>query len=75
MSVLRAISLSRHALPAFAAQGVYWGAFAAYVPQIKAHIGASDGAFGLALLVTATGARSGVEAAADLAKEMRFGPP
>lgn len=27
------------------------------------------------LLVTATGARSGVEAAADLAKEMRFGPP
>lgn len=56
MSVLRAISLSRHDLPAFAVQGIYWGAFAAYVPQIKAHIGASDGAFGLAMLVTATGA-------------------
>jgi len=27
------------------------------------------------LLVTATGARSGVEAAAELAKEMRFAPP
>ena len=56
MSILRAVSLSRHDLPAFAVQGIYWGAFAAYVPQIKAHIGASDGAFGLALLVTAAGA-------------------
>ncbi|WP_227435103.1 MFS transporter [Nioella sediminis] len=56
MLILRAISLSRHDLPAFAAQGIYWGAFAAYVPQIKAHIGASDGAFGLAMLVTAAGA-------------------
>ena len=56
MSVLTAISLSRHDLPAFAVQGIYWGAFAAYVPQIKAQVGASDGAFGLALLVTATGA-------------------
>lgn len=56
MSVSRAIYLSRHDLPAFAVQGIYWGAFAAYVPQIKAHIGASDSAFGLALLVTATGA-------------------
>lgn len=56
MSVLHAISLSRHDLPAFAAQGIYWGAFAAYVPQVKAHIGASDAAFGLALLVAAAGA-------------------
>lgn len=56
MSILRAIALSRHDLPAFAAQGIYWGAFAAYVPEIKAHVGASDGAFGLSLLVTAAGA-------------------
>ena len=58
MSVLTAISLSRHDLPAFAVQGIYWGAFAAYVPQIKAQVGASDGAFGLALLCAATGAVS-----------------
>ena len=56
MSLLRAISLSRHDLPAFAAQGIYWGAFAAYVPQIKAHVGAGDGAFGVTLLITAAGA-------------------
>ncbi|MFO7920727.1 MAG: MFS transporter [Nioella sp.] len=56
MSMLRAISLSRHDLPAFAAQGIYWGAFAAYVPQIKAHVGAGDGAFGVILLITAAGA-------------------
>ncbi len=58
MSLSRAIYLSRRHLPAFAAQGFFWGAFAAYVPQIKAHIGASDGAFGLALLVSAIGAVS-----------------
>ncbi len=56
MSLISAIRLSRHALPAFAAQGIYWGGFAAYVPQIKAHIGAGDSAFGMALLITATGA-------------------
>ncbi|WP_071672459.1 MFS transporter [Nioella nitratireducens] len=56
MSLISAIRLSRHALPAFAVQGIYWGGFAAYVPWIKAHIEASDSAFGLALLVAATGA-------------------
>ena len=56
MPLLRAIMLSRHDLPAFAAQGIYWGAFAAYVPQIKAHVGAGDGAFGVVLLIAAAGA-------------------
>ena len=60
MSVLRAIFLSRHDLPAFAAQGIYWGAFAAYVPQIMAQVGAGDAAFGMALLITATGAVTAV---------------
>jgi len=71
MSILRAVSLSRHDLPAFAVQGIYWGAFAAYVPQIKAHIGASDGAFGLALLVTAAGAVTAMLSAPAFAA--RFG--
>ena len=56
MSFVSAISASRRTLPAFAAEGVFWGTFAAYVPQIKAAIGASDGLFGLILLATATGA-------------------
>ncbi len=56
MSLVRAISLSRRHLPAFAAEGVFWGAYAAYIPQIKAQIGASDADFGLVMLVTAAGA-------------------
>ncbi len=56
MSIRTAIALSRAPLPAFAAVGIYWGAFAAQVPDLKATIGAADGAFGLALLCGATGA-------------------
>lgn len=58
MSLSRAISLSRATLPAFVAVGVFWGAFAAYVPVLKARIGASDEAFGMVLLVGALGAVS-----------------
>lgn len=43
-------------MPAFAVVGIFWGAFAAQVPDIKAALGASDGPFGLALLCGATGA-------------------
>lgn len=56
MSIRTAISLSRATLPAFAAEGLFWGAFAAFVPEIKAAIGASDAMFGLILLAAATGA-------------------
>ena len=56
MSLLRALAQSRATLPAFAVVGIYWGAFAAQVPDLKAGIGAEDGAFGLALLCGATGA-------------------
>ena len=55
MSLRAAIPLSRRTLPAFAAEGVCWGAFAAYTPQIKHHIGASDAEYGFALLFGAIG--------------------
>jgi MFS family permease len=56
MSLVRALAQCRATLPAFAVIGIYWGAFAAQVPELKAGIGADDWAFGLALLCGATGA-------------------
>ncbi|MDH3264136.1 MAG: MFS transporter, partial [Paracoccaceae bacterium] len=56
MSFIRTLAHCRATLPAFAVIGIYWGAFAAQVPDLKAAISAEDGAFGLALLCGATGA-------------------
>jgi len=56
MSLSSALRLSRRTLPAFAAEGIFWGAFAAYAPVLKAGIGASDAQFGWVLLASATGA-------------------
>ncbi len=55
MSVLSAIRLSARPSAAFATLGLFWGCFAAYVPVIKAGLGASDGQFGVLLLGSATG--------------------
>lgn len=52
----RAARLSRATLPAFAAEGIVYGAFAAYVPQIKAGLAAGDAEFSVALLVSAAAA-------------------
>ncbi len=41
---------------AFLAMGAFWGAWHALVPDVKAHVGASDGALGFALLFVALGA-------------------
>jgi MFS family permease len=56
MSLSASIRISQAPLLAFAGLGVFWGAFAAQVPVIKAGLGATDGAFGLALLCAAIGA-------------------
>lgn len=56
MSISNALTLSRRTLPAFAAEGVFWAAFAAFVPELKAGIGASDAEFGVVLLFSALGA-------------------
>ncbi|WP_284164521.1 MFS transporter [Frigidibacter sp. SD6-1] len=55
MSILEASSLSRAPMAGLAAVGIFWGGFAAYVPEIKAQVGASDAAFGAALLAPAAG--------------------
>ena len=40
----------------FAALGIYWGAWAALIPDLKAQTGASDGELGLAMLVSGAAA-------------------
>lgn len=55
MSVLNALKLSRRPAAAFVIIGLFWGCFAAYVPEIKAQLGASDGLFGTLLLGSALG--------------------
>ena len=54
--MLRDLYISRGPAAAFVAVGLYWGAFAALVPDLKPQVGLSDGGFGLAMLVSATGA-------------------
>jgi len=46
----------RWPLTCFAALGIFWGAWAALVPDIKAQVGASDGELGIALLFAGVGA-------------------
>lgn len=55
MSFATALSVSRAPLASLAAVGVFWGAFAALVPDIKAAAGATDAEFGLALIGSAAG--------------------
>ena len=55
MSILNALFLSRRPATAFVVVGMFWGCFAAYVPVIKAQLGASDAVFGTLLLGSATG--------------------
>ncbi|AML53510.1 MFS transporter [Falsihalocynthiibacter arcticus] len=56
MLLKKSLLLSRHTAPAFMAEGFIWGVFAAYAPDIKAQIGASDAVFGWVLLCGAVGA-------------------
>lgn len=55
MSVLNALLLSRRPAAAFVVVGMFWGCFAAYVPVIKAQLGANDALFGVLLLGSAFG--------------------
>lgn len=55
MSIASALKTSRPAATAFVVLGMFWGCFAAYVPVIKAQLGASDALFGTLLLGSATG--------------------
>ena len=52
----RDIKVSAPATLAFAIEGLCWGSFAAQIPVLKDHIGASDSQFGLAMLFASAGA-------------------
>ncbi|MCV2869714.1 MFS transporter [Defluviimonas sp. WL0002] len=62
-SLVSAARLSRASSLGLMAVGVFWGAFAAYIPDIKSRVGAPDGAFGLALMMAAAGAIVSMQAA------------
>jgi MFS family permease len=47
---------ARGPLACFAALGIFWGAWAALIPDIKRQAGASDGELGVAMLVSGIGA-------------------
>lgn len=55
MNVLNALMISRKPATAFVVVGLFWGCFAAFVPVIKAQLGANDALFGTLLLGSATG--------------------
>ncbi|WP_343081556.1 MFS transporter [Ostreiculturibacter nitratireducens] len=55
MSIIQAARVSRAPIAGLAAVGVFWGGFAALVPEIKAQAGASDAEFGTALIMSAVG--------------------
>ncbi len=55
MSVISALRISRAPAAAFMVVGMFWGCFAAYVPVIKAQLGANDAVFGVLLLGSAAG--------------------
>ncbi|WP_342076388.1 MFS transporter [Yoonia sp. SS1-5] len=78
MSVLNALYISRRPAAAFVVVGVFWGCFAAHVPELKAQLMASDALFGTLLLGSATGLVSSMWLAprADRflgARSMQFG--
>ena len=55
MSLVQTLQLTRRPALGFVAIGVTWGAFAASMPDIKAHLGASDARMGTLLLAMPCG--------------------
>lgn len=56
MRILSDLRLSRAPLAAFIGVGVFWGSFAAFLPDLKARLAIDDGTLGLILLGGAAGA-------------------
>ncbi len=56
MDIRHDLYLSRKPLAGFAAIGVAWAVYFAHMPVIKASVGASDGAYGVAVFFAALGA-------------------
>lgn len=55
MSILHVVRVSRTPLAGLAAVGVFWGGFAAFIPDIKTAVGASDAELGAALMTMSVG--------------------
>lgn len=55
MSIRTAFRLSHAPIAGLMAVGIFWGGFAAYIPDFKVRIGASDAELGLALIGSAAG--------------------
>lgn len=55
MKIINDVILSRPVFPAFVMLGAAFGAFAAYIPDIKSQISATDGVLGLAMFISAIG--------------------
>lgn len=55
MKIIDDVILSRPVFPAFVMLGAAFGAFAAYIPDIKSQISATDGVLGLAMFISAIG--------------------
>ena len=76
MSVAEAIRVSSKPARVFAALGMFWGSFAAFVPQLKANIGVGDAVFGTILLCTSIGLATAMVAAPLLDQKLgKFGMP
>ena len=56
MSILSDIYASRKPLCGFCAIGLAWASYFAQMPVVKGHVGASDGAYGMAVLWASLGA-------------------
>lgn len=71
MQVYRDIYDSRKTLLGFGSMGILWGAFAAFVPRVKAQIDVSDAMFGLIISCAALGLLAAMAAAPTLDRRLR----
>jgi predicted MFS family arabinose efflux permease len=76
MTLARAARIAQAPNAGLASVGVFWGGFAALVPDLKAGIGASEADFGLAMMVTAAGGIIAMSAAPVIMRRLgRHGLP
>ncbi len=71
MKVYRDIYDSRKTLLGFGSMGILWGAFAAFIPRVKAQIDVSDATFGLIISCAALGLLAAMAAAPRLDRRLR----
>ncbi len=68
MALLRVVATSRATGIALAALGMFWGGFAAQMPEFKARAGVEDGLFGTLLLGSALGGMAAMALAPRVAR-------